>query len=433
MSRGAHPRMVSHVAMWLALIATVTAVASFGGVTPPEWVPSALIVFGALGWLAAGAARQRVRLPLHPVLVPALAFLLLVGWQWAARTSVYPGQTLTGLLQLIACGGVLCLGLLAGRSRSAFERLTTALWTFTGLISAEALLQFGTSAGFIYWVRDATYGTPTGPFVYHNHFAGCMDLLFPVSVAAALQVDRRDEFYRSRLMIRCLVPALGLAAIVIARSRGGAVTLLFECSVAVAAYWPYLRGNAIRRRNTAAATACFALVILLAGVQPLGRRFLRLQHHDVSALERLQVSHACLEIWRRFPWVGSGFGTFATVYPEFQTAPSSKQFRYAHNEYAQALAETGAVGAALAAAFLVLFLYFGFRRRLPLGRQDVIQRAYMVAATGFLFHSAADFQFHAMGNSLLFFLMAGAAVGCSRKLRSARGPSLARDEARVAA
>lgn len=75
------------------------------------------------------------------------------------------------------------------------ERLkkTVAIVTVLGVVIAvEAILQKLTSPDAIYWLRSAPSSTPIGPWVYSNHFAGFMEMLFPLVVALFL-------FYRPHI------------------------------------------------------------------------------------------------------------------------------------------------------------------------------------------------------------------------------------------
>ncbi|MGH9525075.1 MAG: O-antigen ligase family protein, partial [Terriglobales bacterium] len=363
-----------------------------------------------------GAARDGVRLPWHPILWPALAFGGLVCWQWLSHWSAYPAATLTGLLQLAGCGAILYLALFAFRRPRNLRRLGTLLWWFTGALGAEAVFQFFTSRTEIYGFRNAAYATPVGPFIYHNHFAGCMDLLLPVALVVAFQPRRRsrDVLWMAWLR-RGILPALGLASVIVSQSRGGVFALLVEGAMAVALFWRTFARHRRRRRTVAIAAAALIGFTLLAGWGPLLQRLGRLDQHDVSALERLHVAESCLAIWRAHPWLGTGFETFPVVYPQYQTFSNGQRFLEAHNEYAQMLAETGVAGALCVLAFAVLLAYIALRRPpADLSRRVIyLRKALLIACAGFLFHSFGDFQFHSPANALLFFLLAGALAACA--------------------
>lgn len=387
------------------------AVALIGAASTSAWVLVDCLLWLALVILVIGATEDGVRLPWHPILWPTLAFGGIVCWQWLSRWSVYPAATLTGLLQLAGCGAMLYLAIFAFRRPKNIRLLGTVLWWFTGALGAEALLQFFASRTEIYGFRNAAYATPVGPFIYHNHFAGCMDLLLPVALVVAFQPRRRSrDILWMAWLRRGILPALGLAAVIVSQSRGGVFALLVEGAVAAALFWRTFARHRRRRRTVAIAAAALIGFTLLAGWGPLLQRLGHLDQHDVSALDRLRVAKSCLAIWWAHPWLGTGFETFPVVYPQYQTFDSGQRFLEAHNEYAQMLAETGVAGALCVLAFAFLLAYFGLRPPSAVlsRRATYLRKALLIACAGFLFHSFGDFQFHSPANALLFFLLAGA-------------------------
>lgn len=397
-------------ALFASLAIPLAAVACLGAVSVAAWAWIGLASFAALAVLLVGATWDGVRLPWHPILWPVAGFGGLVLAQYFFRWTVYPAATRDGALQLAACACELYLALFAMREPANLKRAGTVLWLFSGILGAEALAQFFTAGGYIYWYRDARYATPVGPFIYHNHFAGAMDLLLPVAIAVAMRVRRRsrDQPWLARAR-RGVLPALALAAVVVSQSRGGLFALLFESGFAVALFWPRLRRDPRLRTRALLAAAALVAFTLLAGWQPLIQRLTRLEYHDVSAVYRARVGRTCLAIWQSAPWRGTGFGTFPQVYPQYQSFDSGQHWEQAHDEYAQMLAETGLLGAAAVLAFLALLAVFAWRARRQLqGTAAAVQIAALIGCAGFLFHSAGDFLFHAPADALLFFLLAGA-------------------------
>lgn len=423
-------RIWSDFGFWAATGAALLAVVLLGAASVAAWVLVDCLLWLALAVLAVGAVKAGIRLPWNPLLWPALGFGALVLWQWAWRQSVYPAATLTGFLQLAGCGAMLYLALFAFRRRRNLRRLGTVLWWFTGALAAEALFQYFTSRSEIYGFRSASYATPVGPFIYHNHFAGCMDLLLPVALVETFMVRRRsqDALWMAWLR-RGIVPALALASVVVSQSRGGLFALLVEGGVAVALFWGTFARHPRRRRAALVGAAALIGFTLLAGWGPLLRRLGHLDRHDVSAQARLHLAESCFAIWRRHPWTGTGFGTFPVVYPAFETRSYGGRFLEAHDDYVQALAETGLAGVLCAAVFAALLALLGLRTPGEGCSRRVcyLRKALMVACAGFLFHSFGDFQFHSPANALLFFLVAGAA--CADLRGASRGAGRAAAEA----
>ncbi|MGH9486159.1 MAG: O-antigen ligase family protein [Terriglobales bacterium] len=400
----------------------MTTLAIFAIGATDAWVAAlmAVLLLGCLGVLCVGCSTQRQALPWHALLWPALAYGALVLSQIGFRWTSYPGASWTGLEQLAGPAAALYLALFAFRSPRMVRRLARAAWWVTLVISIEAIFQHFLSPGYIYWLRDATYATPTGPYVYHNHFAGCMDLLLPLAVAAVFLPERSGRVNPQKRWLLALSPALGLAAVVISRSRGGMLCLFGEAVLALIVYW--LMGR-LRWKTVLGGAAALVAVAFIANWGPIWRRFLTLQNGDLSSMERWHLMQSCLAIWRTSPWHGSGFNTFAVIYPQYQVMDFGKTVVHAHNEYVQMLAEMGVFGAVVVAAFVVL-LFLGYRRGPAHGTSRLVRRAALIGVIGFLAHSVIDFQFHNPANALLFFLIAGAVaarVEQDRRVRASSG------------
>jgi len=332
------------------------------------------------------------------------AFFVLAVMQWLHWSS-YPGATLTELLQVSACGCVFLLGLAAFQRPSHVRAIGLFFWALTGALAVEALWQYSLSPTLIYGYRDASYGTPMGPFVYHNHYAGFMDLLLPLAWAAALRTDSSPDAAWVGQLRRSIVPALGVVSVLAAASRGGVVTLGIEAAVAL---WIYRRSLDRRRvvlLGTLAVTFAAGMTIA-ASNSSVVRRFAQLTRHDASALDRVKVGDSALHMFAERPWFGFGLNSFASVYPRFQTFDSGLEWDSAHDEYVQILAEMGLGGGLCVAAFAILLLVAGLRlRSRPASNARNVRLAAFIGAIGFLFHSFGDFEFHAMANSLLFFVL----------------------------
>ncbi|TAN23135.1 MAG: O-antigen ligase family protein [Acidobacteria bacterium] len=388
-----------------AAIIVALAIAGLGGVHAWAWAPLLVVACGGVSVLLIACAWRGMPLPWSWMLVPALAFFAMAVWQWLGHATVAPALTLTGILQLALPGAVFYLALFGAQSRRSSRWAARFVWAATGVLAGEAIFQYFTASGYIYWFRDATYGTPVGPFVYHNHFAGCMLLLLPVAVVVAFRRDRSGDAPWVGWIRRGLVPALGAAALVISQSRGGVLAALGEGGIGLLVLWRPWRAQ---KRRLFAGTVGVALLfafVYMANLQPLWNRFAQLAHHDPSATERVRMAQSSWDIFRDHPWTGTGWETFAAIYPRYARFDSGLQVDHAHDEYLQTLSEMGVMGAVLVLAFLALYLYGTWQRwRALAGYDRTICLAACVGTLGFLAQSAVDFEFHAPANAILFFI-----------------------------
>jgi O-antigen ligase len=125
---------------------------------------------------------------------------------------------------------------------------------------------------------------------------------------------------------------------------------------------------------------------------------------DVELGNRLEAARDSLGILREHPWLGAGLGGFGATFPRYMSFPTDLRWDHAHNDYAEALAETGLVGATVILSALGLFFWLAFRNlrerlRHPAGW---MQFAAAIGCCGLLVHSLVDFNLHMPANAAWF-------------------------------
>jgi O-antigen ligase len=216
---------------------------------------------------------------------------------------------------------------------------------------------------------------------------------------------------RERWFAVGLLALLPLGALFLSASRGGIISLAAELGL--------LTLLLILRRTGGKHVLAGAVVLLFAfmlvswlGVRQILDRFSSMHSLEVTSGKRASMRLDTWCIFREHPWTGTGLGTLQTVFPAYETQYDAKVVNHSHNDYLEALAETGIGGAACCAWFLGA-LYFHSLRRLLLQDKSfsaALHLSGLVACTGFLVHGLVDFNLHIPGNALLFFLMANLAT-----------------------
>jgi hypothetical protein len=114
-----------------------------------------------------------------------------------------------------------------------------------------------------------------------------------------------------------------------------------------------------------------------------------------------------------WPW-GAGWGTYATVFPRFQSSALVGFAEYAHHDYAQLLFEGGvfalllmAVFAWLAGARVLLLVRAALRQR-RLRKLEMVSAICGLGLLGFLVHCIVEFNMHIPANAIAAALLAGA-------------------------
>jgi O-antigen ligase len=410
------------------LVATLMAATlAFGAVEAWASASLGILVLVALALWAVESVRQGVvRVTWSPLYLPALLFLLLGLVQYFARLTADLPSTRDSLLSL-AVNVFVFVFFLASQffqtgAPGVARRLGLVIAIFASSLSLFAILQFFSSHGLIYW-KVKSPGETFGPYVNRDDYAGLMEMLIPMTAAYALS-QGRSRLPRPALAAAVLLP---IASLLLSGSRGGLIAFLVEAAVlgSIMVMVPSAAGGQVgsthrnrRGRGVAApAGVVLAAAALFFWINP-GGFSTRLwtvarvrQLHQTGMADRVAVVQDSWRILRDHAWLGTGLGSFEAVYPQYQTAPSNLTWIHAHNDYAEALAETGLAGGALIAVALAMFFRLAFRKlRERLEHEwGWAQLGAALACCGLLVHSLADFNLHIPGNAAWFAFCA--AVG----------------------
>jgi O-antigen ligase len=150
------------------------------------------------------------------------------------------------------------------------------------------------------------------------------------------------------------------------------------------------------------------LLVFWLGVGQILQRLSTVQLLEVTAGKRASMRGDSWRIFLDHPFAGTGLGTLQIVYPPYETLYDGKIVNHTHNDYLEALAETGIAGGLCCAWFIGIVLGESLKRLRQLNNSfaGTLQLSGFVACSGFLVHSFVDFNLHIPANALLFFLMA---------------------------
>jgi len=382
----------------------VFAVAAHGGVE--DWA-RAVFETGAGLLLLAWALRiyftQEEQIVFSPLLPPLASFSLVVCAQWFFHGTASSYNTRMELLLLVSDLVLLFLAVQAFRTLQDWRGFVWFGMIFGFLISIFGILQHLTFNGKLYWFREMRYGgIPFGPYVNRNHFAGFVELLLPLALVPLLLGRVRRE----RWPVVTLFAVVPIGALFLSVSRGGIVSFGVELAV--------LALVMIQRRTMGKQLFAGAAVLLLAllmvswlGVGQLLQRFSSFQSLEVTAGKRASMRRDTWQIFLHNPVSGTGLGTLQLVYPQYESLYDGKIVNHTHNDYLEALAETGILGGLCCAWFLGVLLRESLKRLRQRHNSfaGALQLSGLVACAGFLVHGLVDFNLHIPSNAFLFFLM----------------------------
>jgi O-antigen ligase len=396
------------------------AVLSHGAVEP--WAQAVLecgagllLILWALHFL--GSKREEeIAAPL--LLFPLAAFAVVVIVQWTLGLTASPFTTRIELQLLLS---MLILAFLAAQAFRTLADWRSFAWFVMILAFAVAglgILQHLTFNGKLYWFREMRYGgIPFGPFVNRNHFAGFAELLLPMALVPLLLGRVRRE----RLIIVGILAIIPLSALLLSASRGGIISLGAELA--------FLALVLALRRTGGRHVVAGGMVVLLAlltvswlGVNEILSRFSKLQTLEVTGSKRSSMRYGTWRIFVDHPALGTGLGTLQQIYPPYETLYDGKIVNHAHNDYLEALAETGLAGG-LCCAWFVGALFLGGLTFLQAGDTsfaNTLRLCGFTACWGLLVHSLVDFNLHIPSNLLLFLLMSLLATADIRQVAPER-------------
>ncbi len=310
--------------------------------------------------------------------------------------------------------------------------LKLVLFTLCGIGLIEAfygLIQALVPSMGVLWVDYVPdyMGNARGTFINRNHFAGFVEMVWPLMLGYALSIRDQGKSLKNALTSDSLnqqaLMSLGivilLLALLLSQSRAGIAGGL----VGLATFWfmtrPRIRNIALTTRLTLGGIVVFLIVYCaVIGVGPVIERFLLIDDRHF----RIKIWQDSLSIFKDHPF-GIGLRNYENVFQVYnRTISSDKIVIHAHNDYLQLLIETGWIG------FLTLvggFLFFIAKSARSIKRLDLPRdplRFYLAvgAFSGLVsiaFHSFFDFNLQIPANCLYFVVLMAILSACVEQTR----------------
>lgn len=290
------------------------------------------------------------RLPGHTVYADIAATSGATAWR---PLSLTPDLTVNALLALLpATAAALCFAYLDGRGRA---RVWLWLCGAAVLSALLGVLQLAAGGDAFRFYRETSPDSAVGIFANRNHQAAFLACALPLvgAVAGLRTIERPSRHWLWLAVATAAVLELGILA---TASRSGLVLGALGLAAAIwsfrasGAAWDVAEG---RSRALLLAGGFMAAVAAVFAATRLGVVD-RLAHTDPVGEMRFQMIAPLTETVRAFfPW-GSGFGSFETVYRQFEPDAllSTIYMNQAHNELLQLAIEGGLPALLLLASFL---------------------------------------------------------------------------------
>jgi O-antigen ligase len=200
--------------------------------------------------------------------------------------------------------------------------------------------------------------------------------------------------------------AIMVVAVVLTRSRMGNTALFVSMLIAGLAALMLFRRSP--RPTVVLIASLVAIDILIVGTWfGIEQVQERLTETSLATEQRDDVARDGLRLWRDYPLLGSGAGSFYATFPS-RRGPDVSGVNYrAHNDFLQLLIESGAIGFLLLAVPVIVSLTVAVRAQRERGNR--LMRGLAFAATmgitAMLLHSTVEFNLQNTANAVLFMVV----------------------------
>lgn len=343
-------------------------------------------------------------------------------------------------------------------SRQRVEWLVKTL-IFSGVLQALlAVVLFAVGAHYSLFFVEVEHGMRAkGTFVYHNHFAGYLEMILAIGIGLMIgKLDgRRVEGWRKRahgwlsllvsgkaiLRLMLIVMVIGLIA---SRSRMGNsaffVSLLLVGGLALMSFRHIGgRSNVIRALMLFIASVVVLDVVIVGGVVGIEKVMHRIEATNLHVLEKEEAEQLrtrvsgdvvegrsrigyreesleervgpglrALKMVQDFPVLGTGGGTFHLAYFPYRPQDVGGFYDHAHDDFIEFVVEVGALGALLLVLMVAHSVYRSIRLLLDRNQDQFVQGmafASLMAVVELLMHSSVDFNLQNLTNAALFLVV----------------------------
>ena len=304
------------------------------------------------------------------------------------------------------------------------------------LESFYGMLEFFSGHGHILYLEGAgLVSSVTGTFINRNYFAGYLLMVIPLSMGFLFSREAgqtvRFRGWRHRLSsldgktfligFGVILMILGL---IFSASRMGIVSLLISFSLVSLLF----RNPHTGQRFSKTPILIFGLALLWAAWLGLDAIISRFFTASEDFKMRWLIWVNTFQIFKDFPLLGSGIGTFAQIFPMYRSFHIRGLVTHAENDFLQLASEAGLIGISLLFILFLFLLYnvsSGIRSLSPGEPPRYIALGGLVGILALMLHSIVERNIQVPANAFLFtFLWALILrIGIASRTAQALGPA----------
>lgn len=322
---------------------------------------------------------------------PIMLFLILAVTSFVFST--YKHDSFFALVRLLSYVGIFYL-VLNNFNFDMFRCIFGIVICIGTGISIYGFLQYFGILNHSWWIPKEFLAST---FVNHNHFAGYLELVIPMTLGILLERKKKTLVFKLGLIASLIIMT---AVFIFTQSRGGWICLgisLFIMNIFLIK----------ERRLKKSSLLLFLLIsaVVLSFVyfnrEEIPARIETVTNISETSIQtRIKIWQGTLMMIKDNPILGTGIGTYDWAFYRYRPTGLNIRAGYAHNEYLNMAAEMG-----ILAPFIMLWL-FALVISSALKRKT-FKAQKLGCAMGILslsLHGFVDFNFHILANMLLFTL-----------------------------
>jgi len=293
------------------------------------------------------------------------------------------------------------------RTRSQLQQLVYLIIGMAVLLSIIGFLKLFYNNPFPWWDYTDIQKQPnrlSSTFVNADHLAGYMEMTISLLLGLLLSGLQQIKLY---LMI--VLAIFLFMPLIFSLSRGGWLGLFAGLLFMSAALF-FNHHYQPKRLLLALVIGFFVAAFIVLSSTPAVKRIIKTPE-QMGILARITVWGGIVKMIKDYPLLGTGPGTFAMVYTQYQPGGFDVRYFRAHNDYLQFTSETGLALIPLMIWMMIALFVKGFKK---LNHPSRLIRGVTIGAmsgiTAILVHSIFDFNLHIPSNAILFTVLAAIVV-----------------------
>lgn len=305
------------------------------------------------------------------------------------------------------------------RTRVQQRNLVYVILAVSVLLSIIALLKRFSPLDIGWWsypdLPPDTSGV-SGAYPNHNHLAGYLEMAIPLLLGLFLTRTRRSWI----LFFMLYITALLVFTHALTLSRGGWVSLGLALFGMAAVLLLQKRFKHKKMLILFLSSVLMLIFFVLSSTQIIERILTLTEHETVLGVGgRMFAWQGIWEMITDYPFFGTGPGSFATVFTQYQPPGIAARFFYAHNDYLHVVSECGLILVPILCwLFYQVFATGMLKMHNPSRQVWGITLGAITGITAMLFHSVTDFNLHIPANAMLFTVLCALVAGRERSERN---------------